>query len=475
MHLHGTPKTKSAAILKSGLPSNEEILAQLEVIAKRAFRAGRDRGETQQLDILRHVVSEKLKGRSSSERSILAFLGREPPHKAATGGDDPTARVHMGHIRRKLGTFYREEGWSAIIDIVLRPGQYTPEISKRKQEERLSDHDRNALRRAQAANDKQSLPACAEALEHLDSVRHDPEHLAVALSIRADTYVIRALQGMPPKQELEKAYSLASKALEISPKYSQAHTICGFVHSSCGRWSEASKAFRRGNQYALPGNPAHFEHVAYLVARGRLAEAIRLTEEAAGMIPGYYAIATQALPVMLADLGFLQLLDDDLNAAKTTLHDAIRAAPADFYMPHIYLAIAHEAGGDWEKGLAVLDELSLVPERSALTWGMRALLRGVSDGQEDARSELGKLTAAKGSGSYVPASQFVIAHIGVGDYDRALASIQQMANDGEPLIHWLGYYPFLRHIANDPQYGQQFRAVLENDVGVTWRWKRRLP
>lgn len=447
------------------------MLPQIDKIAERAFHSRPDLQETQQLDIFRYVVDEALEGRESSSASILEFLELVPRKKKAEEKppDDPTARAQMRFIRQKLEAYYREEGYNDGVEISIPTGRYTPIFSRRPN--LLTKRQKRAMGRAQAASDIQSLPSAEEALLHIEEVLSSHPDLPDALIIKADAHIILALQGMPPKAELAEAEALAKRALILSPKYSLAHSVSGFVHSSCRRWADAARAFRRSRQFALPKAPVHFDYVAYLVSRGRLAEAIQLTESA--MTMGYYGCPTQPLPVILTDLGFLYLLADDLEQAEATLEDGIHGAPQGFYMPYIYMAFVHEAKGDPQGGLDTLNRAPVKAEEAALLSGSRALMMGLAGEIEQARAELGALASARQSGHYIPPAQLLMAHVGTGDFAGAISDIRQMTQNHDPIIHWLGYCPFLRHIANDLQFGPIFRSVLVKEIRMKWHWRRR--
>jgi tetratricopeptide (TPR) repeat protein len=440
-------------------PSKEEIRAQLADIEKSSIIPPTP------LRILQFAIDENLAGREVKELTILLHLGRAIP---AEGEDDPTVRVQARTLRRKLEEYYRTEGWHARVDIKMPKGGYNLTFSRRKEEDQLSAAAEAALGCAQAASDKQTFPACAEALGYLDEILAKHKDYSIALALKADVHIIRAMQGLPPKAEVDAAMASATRALEISPGLWQAHNSYGGVQSVLRNWSEAHKAFKRARQLTPPNVPVHFLYTGYLVARGQLDKAIRLTEKAANGVMGYYGRPTLASPVIRADLGFLHLLAGDLEKAKTTLESTIHDSPTDFYMPHIYLALVYEAQDDPKTGAAVVDAILISPEQSALVWGGKALLNGLAGDHQRASSELAKLLAVSAAGHYVPPFQFAIAYIGLGDHQKALESLR-LIDDCDPVIYWLRYLPFLRHLAHLPD----FHAFLNKTLNLKWKWKRR--
>src|SRR5262245_43184126 len=106
-----------------------------------------------------------------------------------------------------------------------------------------------------------------------------------------------------------------------------------------------------------------------IVARGNLEEAMRQIAQDASITKGYYGHPTLANPVIRADLGFLQLLADDLDAAQATLESTIRDSPIGFVTPYLYLALLYEAKDDPEYACAVLDRIPFAPDPPGVELG----------------------------------------------------------------------------------------------------------
>lgn len=451
-------------------PSRQEVLAQLESIARSGvFYVKHVDEDTQQLKILRHVIEERLAGRTPTQRSILEWLGLEPPlvHKTHGFKDDPTVRVHMRLIRQKLSRYYNRVklGPSAVM-ISIPVGQYSPEFAYAKMDDSWTAIDITDLGAAQAACDRQTVSDCAAALQHVNKVLVRHKDHAPALALKADIHVIRAIQGMPPRPELDEALDAARRALAASPDLWQAHNAYGSVQSSLRNWREARKAFTSARKCTPPDVPAHFSYVAFLVARGNLEDATQLVERSSTIAKGYYGHPTLASPVIRADLGFLQLLADDIEAAKATLESTIRDSPPGFRMPYLYLALTHEAADDPRRAVAIMNGIPFAPE-PGVELGVRGLLYGLADHQERAREDLESLLAASSAGHYVPAFQLACVYLGLCDHQEALRQLRRAAEDYDPLFHWVPYLPFLRHLAHLPGF-----HVLLAELGLKWRWRR---
>jgi tetratricopeptide (TPR) repeat protein len=444
-------------------PSSDEVLAQLEAIAKSGVFKMRQGREPEQLTILRHVVSEELSGRTPTQRTILKWLGLEAPD---ADKDESRVRVQMGHIRKKLSRYYdRPRTDRAPVVIAIPVGTYTPTFTYSAMGGAWTYADTVDLGKAQSACDRQTLPSCAEALQHVSAVLARHADFAPAFALKADIHMIRAIQGMPPQSELDAALAAAERAVALSPDLWQGHNALGFFHSSSRNWRDAQKAFARARANTPADVPTHFAYIAYLVARGQLDEAIRLVKRDATISKGYYGHPTLANPVIRADLGFLQLLADDLEEATATLESTIRDAPSGFVNPYLFLALTFEAKGDPERAIAVLQTMP-ASQPPGVELGIAGLIHGLAGHVETAGAILDQLLAARAS-VYVPPFQIALVYLGLGEHRDALRCFRRAAADKDPLFHWMPYSPLLRHIA----HWEDFHAFM-NELGLKWRWRR---
>jgi len=108
-------------------PSAENVLEQMErVLASRHFR------QTRTLDkFLRHAVTKTLEGLESELKELL--IGREVFHRGEDFNPaiDAVVRVQAGMLRKKLASYYEDEGVADSIVIGLPKGCYVPTFEAR--------------------------------------------------------------------------------------------------------------------------------------------------------------------------------------------------------------------------------------------------------------------------------------------------------------------------------------------------------
>jgi TolB-like protein/DNA-binding winged helix-turn-helix (wHTH) protein len=118
------------------------------------------------------------------------------------------------------------------------------------------------------------------------AVARDPTY-ALAYAGVADSFVVLGFHGrLPPSEALSKGKDAAIKAVELDPSLAEAHTTLAMVKfSDDWDWSGAEQEFKQ----ALALNPnyatAHHWYSHYLVAIGRLDEAVNELERARELDP----------------------------------------------------------------------------------------------------------------------------------------------------------------------------------------------
>jgi TolB-like protein/DNA-binding winged helix-turn-helix (wHTH) protein/Tfp pilus assembly protein PilF len=118
------------------------------------------------------------------------------------------------------------------------------------------------------------------------AIAKDPNY-ALGYAGVADSFLVLGHHGrLPPKEAFPKAKQAAMKALELDPTLAEAHTSLATVKLAYDwDWSGAESEFRQ----AVTLNPnyatAHHWHSHYLVAMGKLDEAIKELERARDLDP----------------------------------------------------------------------------------------------------------------------------------------------------------------------------------------------
>jgi len=449
----------------SSPPTRQEVLEQLHDIKASGKVTG------QKFKILECVTRMKLDGRENEIKELTIAtdaLGRPGNFDSKI---DPVVRVQVGKLREQLAAYYKAvEKWRIRVKIDIPVGRYVPTFTYPDPAERFSAAATAALQSAQLAADRLTLSSFQTALDRLDEIlRAYPEHPYV-LAVKADVHILRAMHGMPPWKEMAEAEKLAQRAVDLAPELWQAQNVYGCVQAIFRRWDAAREAFARATKARLDDGPVHFFYAWFLASQGQFDAAIGLTEKAVNSTKGYYGGAAPANAIIRSDLAFIQISSGRLKEATATLESAIADFP-DFYPLHAYHAILLEARDDAAMAAKALTRAKLKWSESAAMWGTKALFYGLAGRRLRARFELARLMLVKKI-RYVPASQIIIGLVGVGQHRKAIRWMRQMAQDRDPFFIWLGCYPFLRHVAEDPVCKDEFFSLLD-ELGLKWYWARR--
>lgn len=415
-------------------PRAEEILAELESIGKSG------RVSEQPLKILRYVVAQTLAGKAGEikESTVGVYALGMNPHK-----DTGSVRGHAFNLRSQLSGYYAsQEKWRVRVIIEIPKGGYRPQFSYPAPETQFSAAEASALLSAQTALDRLTLPAMQAAIDHLDEIlKVHPDHPLV-LAMKADVHSYRGMHGLPPRKEIDVARQLAERAVTLAPGMWQTQTTYGYIQAVLRNWNEARMAFDKATAIPKAADvPAHPSYVAYLSSQGEIGEAIRLVKQILDSAKGYYGGLAPSRPIVHSDLCFYLLSAGRLEEAIQMLDAALK--DNDFYLFYIYRAIAQEALDDPAGAVRILRKTPIKWNETAMIWGLMGLFLGLSGSRLRARLELWKLKMAKTVlRAYVPASQFLIAYLGLGEHQKAIHCMRQMILDCDPLFLGWAFFPF---------------------------------
>jgi TolB-like protein len=299
---------------------------------------------------------------------------------------------------------------------------------------------------------KMTADDLARAKTYLDkALARDPK-LALAHDAYGEFYWWAGFFGyMPAKQASFTGLGAVLRALEIDPTLGESRALIGqFRQKVDYNWPEVLREMTLALEMA-PSSPLVRQRyaVSYLLPHGRLEEAIAQAEVGLEFDPLNWMLRNW-LSV------FIWLARDPDRALKEgRISDAIN--PENWIVQYI-LANACRAGGNLEEALVhqrravelsgglpqMLGWLGLTLARSGDIAGARAVLE-----------KLEKISAR----AYVSPTSFVWAHIGLGEYDEALAWIERSIDERDSMIIPIKTYPFFDPLRPDPRFQALVRKM----------------
>jgi serine/threonine protein kinase/Tfp pilus assembly protein PilF len=316
------------------------------------------------------------------------------------------------------------------IDVFALQDELSTEISE-KLRVRLTRKDRERLTKRYTDNpaayqmylrgryywNKRSPDGVQKAIEYFNrAVEADPAY-ALAYAGLADTYnLISFFNFLPPREATPKARAAAARALEIDGDLAEAHISLAYVsYTFDWDWPEATRHINRALALNRDAVMNHSYYPFYLSVGGRFDEAIRVAKSAADRDP-LSAAASHNLAVQLA---LARRFDDAIEECRRTI-----AIDPNYGVAHDVLAGSLAAKGMYREALSEGERAVAANPASAMFNADLAYVRARLGQTDAARRTLDQLTSASAQ-RYTPALAFAVVHVGLGEYDQAMAWLEK--------------------------------------------------
>jgi tetratricopeptide (TPR) repeat protein len=257
----------------------------------------------------------------------------------------------------------------------------------------------------------------------------------------------------PGRATLESAREAALKAIDLDPGLSDAYVALAEVQRSLEwNWRLAEATYRKAIALAPSCEAAHRGLAVFLASMSRWAEAKAEADRACDLDPLCISVNTSAAWVSYAAGEFGEAID----RCRYTLDMDPTFIPARRMLGAAYLA-----AGQTERALAEL-EAAVGPEAGhpiSLSWLAHA--KAVAGSREGAM-ELTTRLESLGKESYVPAYHLALAHVGLGNSDRAFALLAKACDDRDPaIVNSIAVEPRFEPLRGDPRY-----TALMGNLGI---------
>jgi TolB-like protein/Tfp pilus assembly protein PilF len=283
-----------------------------------------------------------------------------------------------------------------------------------------------------------------EAIAYFDqALSLDPEFsaayaaLARAQISMADYYVCE------PREALEAGRTAAARAIELDPSQTEAWlTIAEVRRSVDWNWVGAEDAYKA----ALATNPSHEGSLRYygmfLATRGRTNEAMSAARRAQDLDPMCLTVNTSA--------AWVDYITHDYARAIETCRHTLDMDP-EFAPANRLLAASLLQMGRTEEAVAAFER---VPNGGLDTVSVAWLahLWGVL-GERRRADTLMEWLRERGRTEYVSGYHVALAHTGLGDMDRAFASLSAACEARDPGITNLAAEPRFAPLREDRRFG----------------------
>ncbi|HWW62011.1 MAG TPA: tetratricopeptide repeat protein, partial [Thermoanaerobaculia bacterium] len=288
-----------------------------------------------------------------------------------------------------------------------------------------------------------------KAIDHFGAaIEQDPVY-ALPYAGLADSYALMgaaAFELLSPRETMPRAKAAAQRALAIDPSLVEAQTTLAFVRRFYDwDWAEAERDFRHA--CALNKDYPTARHWLAL----HLCEASRFDDAAEQM-----AIAHELDPLSLAisaDIGWVRYFARDYEAAIRQYRATLELDP-DFSWGRFLSGLALGQTGDFAGAIAALEKAG----RSSKVLAAIGHAAGLSGDVARARavlSELEELARVR----YVSSYAIALIHIGLGDYERAFASLDRACDERAGYLVYLNVDPAVDPLRGDARFAELLRKA----------------
>jgi tetratricopeptide (TPR) repeat protein len=270
---------------------------------------------------------------------------------------------------------------------------------------------------------------------------------AAAHAMLADVHIALGAFGVvSPSEGFSRADEAAQRALELDPSLGDAHRAMALVRMYYWDWPGAAAAFDRALATAPGAAETHCQYALYLVARGRCAEAVVSAEHARALDP--------LSPMINNDLAFTLWTARRYGEAIDRYHLTLDLDP-HFMESRRELGLLHASLGDVDAALAELEKAtSLARDIETLaSLGYALALAGREREAHVLRLELDAVRNTRHVESYA----YALIYLGLGDHERALASLERAYHERSWQLLWLPSWPLFDPLRPAPR----FRALIE--------------
>lgn len=251
-----------------------------------------------------------------------------------------------------------------------------------------------------------------------------------------------------------RTIAAANRALAIDPNLAEPHAALALSHMHALRWDLAEQEFKRAVQIDSASPTSRTQYGRYLMLVGRIQEAVGQFRIARGLDP----LAATASVWLSHTLFMAGQRDSALAESKRALELDPQLSTA-----RVFLGMDRAFAGEKDEARAIVG--NPLPETP---WnGMTAYVLGLNGDTAAARMVLKKLGALPRNTWMINTARAYI-HLGLGENEQALASLEAAMAARETLSSWISFadrpYDPLR---TSPRFAAVVRASGLENRGLT--------
>ena len=280
-----------------------------------------------------------------------------------------------------------------------------------------------------------------------DAIERDPSFAQAYVGL-GDAYELldTATYGGNPQEMHTNALTAAQKALELDPELVDAHLLLAGIRSQQYQWNEAEAEYKRAIELGSNSAEAHFEYAMFLSLQGRVDEAMAWCKRASELDPPVNGSAGAGSLLLNA-----RRYDEALSEYRDLLALGSNHVEALWGIGLVLMA-KHQP----EQAVPVLEKAVSVSNQSPGIVGGLVMAYAQAGRRTDALRLLAELKKHEQPGY---SGAFVIAYLGLGDYDQAFAWLNRAYQEHANIMQYLKVLFIFDPVRGDPRFKDLLRRV----------------
>ncbi|MCI0528067.1 MAG: tetratricopeptide repeat protein [Nitrospira sp.] len=299
-------------------------------------------------------------------------------------------------------------------------------------------------------NNKRTEEGLKKAIAYFEqAIEKDPNY-ALAYAGLADSYHILAAWGyLPTKEAYPRAKAAVERALELDDMFAETHNSLALIKLSYDwDWLGAEREFKRAFSLNPSYATAHHWYGNYLLAMGRLDEAIAEAKQAQELDPFSLIINSH--------LGWTYYHARQYDQSIEQLRETLQI-DSNFFI-HWLLGDAYVQKGMYEEAIVELQKAVDLTKGYPLPVADLGYAYAVSGKRDEALKMLDALKE-RSNQEYVPSIGFTWLYIGLGEKDPAFEWLQKAYEERFIGLIWLRVNPVYDFLRSDPRYTELLRKM----------------
>jgi eukaryotic-like serine/threonine-protein kinase len=274
-------------------------------------------------------------------------------------------------------------------------------------------------------------------------IAKDPQYAPLYAGM-ADAYArLPFYTDTRPSEAFPQAKEAAAKALQLDPALAEAHASMAYVLNYYD-WdrSGAEQEFKEALELDPNDAAVHHAYSRFLASLGRIDEARAEMNRAQELDPLSLGVQSNA--------GMLSYFARQYDDAVLQLQKVLQLDPK-FPVPYWGIGMCYEQLKKYPDALTQFQKGIELSGRGSNGIASLAHALGLSGQRAEAQKILAELTD-RSKTKYVSSYQFAVIYLGLGQYERAIAALEEAYRERSTLLGYLKMDPRFDPVRSDPRF-----------------------